>query len=774
MLSHLLTQLIRSIGIFFRTIRAFFSRALVGVWARFKRLTNFSRHATKVASDSLQSAASIAKKPTTRDDYIETGRLFISKKLLLTLAVGIVVLAMLIYFVIWPFVLGNFLTAHFYMEDARVDTWTGRAIVYVDEAKTIPLYEGRLEDGLLQGKGKQYDKNGLVVYEGDFVDGLWQGKGIAYENGVMIYEGDFAASVYEGQGKQYADGTLVYEGGFSGGVRSGEGTAYYVSGKPQYKGTFANGLYEGTGTAYSEQGDKVYEGGFLAGKYSGQGSLYLENGQRIDANFADGQPDGAISWYKSNKLYYDGQAQGLMPSGTGILYAQDGKTAYVGQLANGTVDGSWLVTLTAAELREALGESKTQDYPQTNGFVISAPALGLSALCNYQTADNEAAVYAVYLSKPGEERFALLPGQDAVDLESWDKPHEGQHAFAAIPGVNTAAGTYQSQTYQLEGCQAEVLYAGDQAVLIGWREAASAAAPGDDAAADAEAQAAAEEQARTEEFLAAIDGMAGAGAAQQVSTNPYYGQTEVNKAFAGCKTAGQAEQAVDAMLDYWQQAERRLAIERNLERTQEMLAEAQTALASGLGSEDTVPSLQSQVNSMQSMIQTCKAEMSKATMIAENAGVTNLSQYALSELAAVINPVSWDVSELGLVAVAYAQATAADSSMVDTNAVTLSVKTALVDLTTGYSGVQEAETAYKTASSAASAQAGAFSMGTATKTDWYTALSAQSDSQAALYAAVADYTRQLNAFNALTGGWVSRTQGWLTDSLAPLYQTAAQ
>ena len=130
MLSHLLTQLLRSFGIFFRTIRAFFTRRLVGLWARLKRLTNFSRQATKVAADSLQSAAAIAKKPTSRGDYVETGRLFISKKFLLTIAVGIIVLALLAYFVAWPFILSHFFTAHFYVEDSRIDNWTGRVVVY--------------------------------------------------------------------------------------------------------------------------------------------------------------------------------------------------------------------------------------------------------------------------------------------------------------------------------------------------------------------------------------------------------------------------------------------------------------------------------------------------------------------------------------------------------------------------------------------------------------------------------------------------------------------
>ena len=68
MLNHLFTQFLRSFGIFFRTIRAFFTRQLVGLGARIRRMTNFSRQATKVASASLQSAVAAAKKPTKRED----------------------------------------------------------------------------------------------------------------------------------------------------------------------------------------------------------------------------------------------------------------------------------------------------------------------------------------------------------------------------------------------------------------------------------------------------------------------------------------------------------------------------------------------------------------------------------------------------------------------------------------------------------------------------------------------------------------------------------
>lgn len=768
MLNHLLTQLLRSFGIFFRTIRAFFTRRLVGLWARLKRFTNFSRQATKVAADSLQSAATIAKKPTSRGDYVETKRLFISKKFLLTLAVGAVVLALLLYFVVWPFLLSHFFTAHFYVEDPRIETWTGRVIVYSDEAKTIPLYEGKLEEGLLQGKGKEYDEEGLLIYEGDFVDGLREGDGTAYEAGILLYEGDFAAGLYEGDGKLYEEGTLFYKGAFAAGQQEGEGTEYYPNGEVHYKGAFSAGLYEGEGTEYNEDGEKLYKGGFSQGLYSGEGSLYPAEDQRIDATFAEGQPDGSIQWYKNSKLYYDGEANNITPSGFGTLYAENGKTAYVGQMANGTVDGSWLVTLTAAEFRQALGESATTDYDNVNnGFVISSPVIGLSALCSYQIGDNEPAVHTVYLSQPREARFALLPGQDNIELTDWPEPTSSTRAYSAIQGVNTKSGTYTSDVYAFETCRAEVLTQGEEAVQMSW--ALLTAMPTQDAAnAAAEAAAAAAEQARVEKFLASLDLMAGTGAAQSSSENPYYGKTSVSVALAGCTSAQNAKTAVDAMLTYWENAEKRLALESNLARTEELLSDAKKAQASGTGNAATVSELQAQQNTLNSQINTCIAEMSKASMQAVSAGAGEPSAYALNGLSVMFDPKTLNVSDLALVAVAYAQAS---GSTVDEASIRLSVQTTLADLTAAYSNVQSALTAYEQSVTAAADAAGTYSMGTGTKANWYNALSASANSQVSLYSALSTFTQQANALNDLTGGWVSRNQGWLSDSLLPLYNS---
>ena len=303
MLSYLLRQLTNSFGIFFRTIRAFFTRKLVGAWSYLRRITNFSRHATKVATKSFQGAAVAVKKPTKRADYIETQRLFISKSFLILLAVGLILLGLLIYFVVWPFLLSHFFVAKFYQGDERLADWSGRVIVYYDEAKQNPMYQGTLEEGLLQGKGKEYDEEGLLRYEGDFVDGQRSGDGTLYEGGVLVYQGQFSGGQINGTGVAYEDGVKYYQGTFVDGLYEGEGTAYYPDGTRSYVGSFAAGLYEGEGTQYDQEGRMCYQGSFAEGLYEGSGTIYRSDGDQIRAEFSAGKTTGAIQWYQEGKLW---------------------------------------------------------------------------------------------------------------------------------------------------------------------------------------------------------------------------------------------------------------------------------------------------------------------------------------------------------------------------------------------------------------------------------------------------------------------------------------
>lgn len=336
-MNYILFQITRSISVFFRTLRAFFSRKIIGFGAQLRRLTNFSRHATKAASSSLQGVMSAAQKPTQASDYVETGRLYISKALIIRLLVGLIALGLLVYFVIWPFVLSRFLTARFFEEDKRVKDWSGRVIVYSDKKKTLPLFSGRLEDGVLQGECKQYDREGVLLFEGQLRDGVRTGSGKEYKEGILTYDGQYDAGLYSGHGKLYADGQLVYDGQYDAGMRSGSGTAY-EDGEILYKGQFMDDLYEGRGKLY-KNGALRYDGAFHAGAAEGTGTLYEDGRVRYEGQFLNGLYEGRGKLYENGSLIYDGSFHAGVPDGTGTAYYPSGRMAYQGQYLAGKPDG---------------------------------------------------------------------------------------------------------------------------------------------------------------------------------------------------------------------------------------------------------------------------------------------------------------------------------------------------------------------------------------------------------------------------------------------------
>lgn len=800
MLHHFMKQFLLTIGILFRTIRAFLSRRLLGLRTRLRRLTNFSQQAGHAASETIQSAAeTLTKSPSSRRDYIQTGRLLISKRFIVKVIVSGAVGIALLYFVIIPFIMGHFFTVRFYQKDDKLNTWSGRAIVYADPQKTIPLYEGKLENGLLQGKGTQYSENGQTLYAGAFTDGMRQGKGKVYDSGTLIYDGDFSADVYEGRGKWYYAGKLCYDGEFIQGVRAGEGTEYYYpSGAVRYKGSFANDRYDGIGEKFSEDGVKLYSGSFAQGSYNGNGTLYLSSDQTITANFVNGLPDGSMQWYKNGALYYSGGAEGTRPAGFGTLYAPKGEPVYSGQMANGTVDGAWLVSLTAQEFRDILAESKIVEYNQVaGGFVISAPAIGLSALCSYQTEDSEPMVNAVYLSTPRQSVFSLLPDTAQIFQENGIEPLTGSRYVSAMDGVNTKPAIYDCDVYTFENCQAEVLRIDSNVVALNWRRAVSLPETNNTTSAALQQEVAAntQTQANLEQFLSSLDQMAGTDSAEQAAkeenrlekllatlglsqppegesaSNAYYGQGSVADALTQCASIDTARRAIDGLLTYWEWTERRSALDSNLSRTLDTLTDAQNALISGTGSEDAVAALQDTKNALNTSISNCIAEMAKATAQVIDAGLPEPKNLSLPALATVFNPTTLDISELALVVTAYRQAIGAAEPE---ETVSLTLKTIFADLTTAYNNVQGAIQSYQSAKEATNRAAGAYAMGSGTKSAWYQAQSAQADSQTALYAAICAFTRQASELNHLTGGWVSRTQNWLASPLLILYDKAVQ
>ena len=360
-------QLGRSIGVFFRTIRAFFSRKLMGIVSGFRRLTNISRHATKAASETLQGMASAAQNPSSPSDYVETGKLLISKALIIRIVLIIAAIGLIGYFLVWPFVLSHFLTAKFYVDDKRVADWSGRVIVYSDSKKKIPLYEGRLEDGVLQGECKLYDengvliyegqvkdgerngngkeyKNGVLVYDGQFVNGLYDGMGTLYKDGQILYTGQFSNSLYEGRGKLYGERSLIYDGQFTAGLFDGFGTLYDENGKILYTGQYEKGIRSGNGKEYND-GELLYDGQFQDDLYEGRGKLYNRGVIIYDGIFHIGKEEGTGTayYYPSGKVAYQGQFVAGRRDGTGVAYNEDGSKIYEGGFAEDEYSGEGIL-----------------------------------------------------------------------------------------------------------------------------------------------------------------------------------------------------------------------------------------------------------------------------------------------------------------------------------------------------------------------------------------------------------------------------------------------
>ena len=748
MLSYLLRQLTNSFGIFFRTIRAFFTRKLVGVWSYLRRITNFSRQATKVASASLQGAAAAVKKPTRREDYIETRRLFISKSFLILLAIGVVLLALLIYFVIWPFLLRTFFTARLWQDDPELETWSGRVVIYYDEAKKNPRYSGTLQDGLLQGRGTEYDEDGLLVYEGNFVDGLYDGTGSRYEAGVLVYQGDFSAGTANGMGTAYSDGVMCYEGAFVNGLYEGEGTEYNADGSVRYKGSFAGGLYDGTGTRF------------------------LDNGDQIQAEFTAGAANGAIQWYRSGKLWYDGGADDLTPDGFGTLYAESGDPVYAGEFDQGTLDGAWLLTLTAEELRAAFGQASLTETDQGTGFVIVNEALGLTALCSYQQGETEAQVYRLWFApEAGSAAEILLPWSDLAEARDWaaaerePEPTAASFQGAAYRPDGTVGGDWYQSQYRYEDYVCTLLSTEEGAAPAELYWSRDMTLPGGDGTSVDSSVSQAQE--RLDALLSALEGAGSSGAGSGGTVQ----QGDVERLLGLMLTADSGQELVDALTDYYVYGQMLTALEGSQPLLQQNLAEAQTQLSRGSGTQTAVDSAQSELDSLDRRLAQYETAREQALLTIQELCKLSPDDYDLAAVLLTFDPVELDAAALYEAARLYAVSVAAGRYEVDTDALQRQITSAVLDLSMAYESIRSAQTEVEQAAADVEAQTQAYARGTADKASLYAAQCAQNEAVAALYQAVGEFTRQANALNTLSGGWIAGEYDWMADTFAALFQS---
>lgn len=775
MLEQLLRQSAASLGVFFRTIRAFFARSLMGIRTAVRRITNPSRSAAKAGAALIQEVNSAIKKPTKREDYIETEHLLIAKSFLVFSAAALIAAGLFIYFIAWPFILSHFLTARFYQEDGRILNWTGKVIVYYDSKKRVPMYSGKLTDGMLQGQGQKYDEDGLLTYEGSLVDGTPSGNGTAYQAGVLVYQGQFLNGVYEGFGSLYDDGELVYQGAFAAGQPNGMGTAYKNRIRC-YEGAFVDGLYHGEGVAYYEDnGAQKYKGSFADGFYDGSGTVYLKNGDWIRSEFSAGVGGGVIQWYRHGRLWYDGEADDLTPDGFGTIYAASGKAVYAGEMDRGTLDGSWLLTRTAQELREVFEEADLEETFRTgSGFLLINRDLGLTVLCTLRQDEEESYAFRIWLS-PGEESDAavLLPWKDRRAAELWagasrdtlrDWKRAKGGAFLASGGIG---GDWDQSVYYYE----------DHNSSLVCRRAESApfqliwAQPGGLDVVDLNRvdESFVQAQERLDGLLEVLDSLdGGSGESGCSAADP----ADVERLLALMTTPQDAYSLINALTDYYVYGRVVEALEASQPLLEQNLVEQQRLLERSQGSQSAVDIAQDRLNNLDRQLVQYRVVQEQAKLIGERLTGLKLDGYDLTAVLRVFDVAGIDANALYDKGLAYARDVAAGRYDVDEAQFRVDIKTQVLDLTLAYENVRTGQKSLERMTALLEKLTQDYAVGEADKAALYETRCSLNDTAAALFQSMGAYTRLVNRLNDLSGGWLAEEYDWFGDPFAVIYATA--
>lgn len=824
MFSQLLRQLSASIGVVFRTIRAFFTRQIYTVVARVRSATNLTRQASRIAPKMLKTVTDASQKPSKREDYFETRQLYIAKSLVVFIILGLILLGVLFKFVAWPFLRSWFFTAKFWEEDRAVENYSGKVILYYDKEKEEPLYKGRLKNGLLQGKAQQFDRGGLILYDGSFVDGKYDGEGVLYKDGqkvyagtfadglydgegriynndAIVYEGSFANGLYDGTGSLYENSQLVYEGKFSQGQRSGTGKAYrngkvvyegdfaqdtyngegaeYRMGNLRYKGGFKDGLFDGSGTEYYSDGSVRYRGEFAEGKYFGSGLLSLKDGTTIRGDFEDGQTVGDAVCTRDKTIYYKGLLQNFIPQGAGEFLNSGGKTLFSGAAAAGVPDGDALLGMHASDVREILGGT-LEESMESGGFVIRSKELGLVVYCSFAQENAESEVYGVYLYPDGAQApLDTLLWKDAASFEraarscGMELPEAQQvTGDPGLPGslpVKTS-GKLCAASYKLEN---GTLYlwskeTGGELLAAEW---ASAETMPKVENLGFILPTASEEM---EDLMAQL-GLAKESAAAAAAKDPFCGSGDVSGLLKKAKENGQLYPVLSAAVEYLRYAEERNAAEENAAIYQQMLDDENTRLKQGLGSEENKTKLEQAIAELQLNESRYEVQMRRQTLTVEEATGLQLADYDLQSLPLAFDTASLDADALGRDLIENAQKNTASQVLekdgkqtvdkVDEKAILDQMELQLLDLKLAYQNIGLARDRYVSALDTKQQREKEYQVGSTEKSTWQQAQIDANTCRADLYSALMDFTSQAAALDESSGGWIAENYDWYADVL---------
>ena len=140
-----------------------------------------------------------------------------------------------------------------------------KGIEYYIKLKGLKKYDGNYNNGK-RWNGFLYDIKNENKYE------IKQGKGLIkefYENGYLSYEGEINNGIKNGKGKIFDEtGNLIFEGNFINGIKNGDGKEYNKNRELIFEGEFINGnRMNGNIYVYNSQNELICETKFINGVY---------------------------------------------------------------------------------------------------------------------------------------------------------------------------------------------------------------------------------------------------------------------------------------------------------------------------------------------------------------------------------------------------------------------------------------------------------------------------------------------------------------------------
>ena len=187
------------------------------------------------------------------------------------------------------------------------------------------VYIGGYKNGKRNGRGVEYNENGIFKFEGEYLDGMRNGKGKEYKqdeyskNNALYFEGNYKNGKKNGKGIIYKSNKIKFEGEYFNDLKKGFGKEYYNTGKVKFEGEYKdnkkwNGLGYHSGDKFKDKDGKkdssipIYElkdGKGIIRKYNEYGFL-LSEGEYENGKF-NGKYKEYEDSFRRDKIIFEGE-----------------------------------------------------------------------------------------------------------------------------------------------------------------------------------------------------------------------------------------------------------------------------------------------------------------------------------------------------------------------------------------------------------------------------------------------------------------------------------